>query len=60
MKTGSLLAIILFSLVAFAHLLRVVFGWEVTVAGETIPLWVSVIGVLVPAALAIMLWRESH
>lgn len=59
MKTGSLLAVILFSLVALAHLVRLVLGWEVTVAGETIPQWVSVVGVLVPATLAVMLWKEA-
>lgn len=59
MKTGSLLAVILFSLVALTHLVRLVLGWEVTVAGEIIPQWVSVVGVLIPATLAVMLWKEA-
>lgn len=59
MKTGSMLAIVLFALVALAHLVRVILGWEVTVAGEIIPQWVSVIGVLVPGTLASMLWKEA-
>lgn len=60
MKTGSLLSVILFILVALAHLIRLVLGWEVTVAGESIPQWVSIIGTVVPTAFAVMLWKEAH
>jgi len=60
MKTGSLLAMLLFILVAIAHLLRLVNGIEVTVGGWDVPEWVSVGGVIVPAAIAYMLWRESR
>ncbi len=60
MKIGSLLSIVLFSLVALVHLLRLIFGWEVLVEGEVTPMWVSVLGVLVPASLAVMLWREAR
>lgn len=59
MKTGSLLAVILLSLVALAHLVRLVLGWEVTVAGEIIPQWASIAGILIPATLAVMLWKEA-
>lgn len=60
MKTGSMLAMLLFILVAIAHLLRLVNGIEVTVGGWDVPEWVSVGGVIVPAAIAYMLWRESR
>ena len=50
MKTGSMLAILLFTLVAIAHLLRVLGGVEVTVGDWSIPQWVSVGGVIVPMA----------
>lgn len=59
MKTGSLLAIILFALVAAAHLLRLIFGISVTVDTWPVPLWVSVIGTVVPALLAWLLWKEA-
>ncbi len=59
MKTGSLIAIILFALVAIAHLVRLVLGAEVTVEANTIPQWVSVVGSIVPALVAFQLWRES-
>lgn len=60
MKPGSMLAILLFALVAIAHLLRLVNGLDVTVGGWSVPQWVSVGGVIVPAAIAYLLWRESR
>lgn len=60
MKTGSMLAILLFTLVAIAHLLRLVLGIEVTAGGWNVPQWVSVGGVFVPAMIAYLLWRESR
>jgi uncharacterized membrane protein len=59
MKTGTLLAIILFTLVAMAHLLRLVLGTEVIVADTPVPQWVSVVAVVVPAGIAWLLWKES-
>lgn len=59
MKTGSLIAIVLFFLVAIAHLIRLIIGAEVTVEGTPLPQWVSVIGVVVPALVAFLLWKES-
>ena len=59
MKTGSILAIIVFTFVAIAHLLRLIYNMDVTVGEWNIPQWVSVLAVIGPAAIAIMLWRES-
>jgi Na+/H+ antiporter NhaA len=59
MKTGSLLAIILLTLVAIAHLLRLVSGADVNVNGFAIPQWVSVGGFVIPALIAWLLWNES-
>lgn len=60
MKTGTLLSIIVFVLVAIAHVLRLIYGAEVTVEGTSIPQWVSILGVIVPALLAFLLWREGR
>jgi len=60
MKTGSMLAILLFILVAIAHLVRVVNGVDVTVGEWNVPQWVSVVGVIVPTAIAVLLWRERQ
>ena len=58
MKPFTKIAIAVFSLVAVLHLLRVIFGWEVIVSGIIIPLWVSVVGFIIAAGLAVLLWRE--
>jgi len=54
------IAAVIFALVACGHLLRLLMGWQATVNGWTIPMWVSYGGCLVPAALAVMLWREAR
>jgi hypothetical protein len=59
MKPFTTVAVVVFSLVALLQLLRVALGWEVTVNGIVIPLWVSVIGCVVAATLAVMLRREA-
>jgi Na+/H+ antiporter NhaA len=58
-KTGSLLAVIVFVLVAIAHLLRIIGGVEITVGETSVPQWVSVGGVIVPGLIAFLLWKES-
>ena len=60
MKRGSLLAIALLSLVSLAQFLRLIFRIELVANGVEIPLWVSVLGCLIPGAIAVMLWRESR
>jgi protein-S-isoprenylcysteine O-methyltransferase Ste14 len=60
MKTGSFLAAVLFSLVALAHLLRLVTGTPVMVGETSVSMWISVLGVILPAAIAWLLWRESR
>jgi hypothetical protein len=60
MKPASLIAVLAFSLVALAHLLRLVFRIEVLVGGATVPMWVSVVGLIVTGALAMGLWREAQ
>lgn len=60
MKIGSLLSIVLFSLVALVHLLRLVSGWEVIIDGWVAPMWSSALGVLIPGTLAFLLWKEAN
>jgi hypothetical protein len=54
------MAAVLFALIAFTHLLRLLLGWEVTVNGMVVPKWVSVPGSVITAGLALMLWREGR
>ena len=59
MKAGSKLAIMLFTFVAIAHLVRLLGGVDITVGEWSVPQWVSVAGVIVPLAIAGLLWTES-
>lgn len=60
MKPFTTLAVVVFTIVAALHLLRIVLGWEVVIQGTVIPMWASNVGLIVAAGLAIMLWRESR
>ena len=60
MKPASLLAVLVFSLVAIAHLLRLISQVEILVGGAVVPMWVSVVGLLVAGTLAVALWREAR
>ena len=59
-KPFAFLAVLVFGLVALLHLLRLVFGWEVTFNGAVVPIWLSAVGLVVAAALAAGLWWESR
>ena len=60
MKPFTTLAVVVFTLVALAHLYRLVRGLDVEVQGHEVPGWVSIVGLVVAALLAIMVWRESR
>ena len=60
MKAGSKLAILLLTLVAIAHFVRLLGGIEVTIGEWSVPQWVSGVGVIVPLVIGGMLWTESN
>lgn len=60
MKPFSAIAVAIFSLVATAHLCRLWQGWDITIAGHTVPMWASIHGAIVPGALAYFLWHEAR
>jgi hypothetical protein len=59
MKPATSITIILLILIAIAHLLRLVFQVEIVANGMTVPMWVSIVACIVPAALAVLVWREN-
>ena len=59
-KPFTLAAVVIFSLVSLLQLLRLLFGWEITINGMAIPLWASGVAFVVAAALAVMLSRERR
>ena len=58
-KTFSILAGVIFSLVAAVHVLRFVFRWEVTLAGWQVPPWISAVAFVIAAFLAYEGFRLS-
>jgi len=60
MKPFSLIAALVFGLVALLQMLRLFLGWPVVVNGFAIPLWASAVACLVAAVLAVMVWREAR
>jgi len=60
MKPFTTLAVFILSLIAVLQLTRFVQGWEVSVDGVTIPVWVSGVAFVIVGGIAAMLWRESR
>ncbi len=51
-KIFFLLTAVVFAGVGGSHLLRAIFGWDATIAGWSVPMWVSWVAVAVTAVLA--------
>ena len=51
---------VLFSLVALAHLLRIVYGMTIQIDEYVVPMFVSWIALAVPAGLAVWAFRISR
>jgi hypothetical protein len=60
MKPFTAIAILIFSLIACAQLLRFLFRVEVIASGITIPIWPSAIAAVIFGVMAYMLWRENR
>jgi len=60
MKPVTTIVVILLIAISIAHLMRLFFQVNVAVNGMIIPVWLSILGCIVPALLAFMLWRESR
>lgn len=58
--TGLRVACVVFGLLAVAQLLRVVVRPEVFVAGHSVPLWPSVVAVIVLCGLSLWMWKLSR
>jgi hypothetical protein len=50
---------VIFSLVALMHLLRLLTGFEVTLRGSPVPLWVNGMGLVVTGALAVWMFAAA-
>ena len=59
-KNYCIISGVFFALVALAHLIRIIEGMSVQVEDYSIPMWVSWIATVVPAALAIWAFRSAR
>lgn len=46
----------IFAVLAIAHVLRLLYGWEAVIAGFAVPMWLSIIAILVAGYLAYTAW----
>jgi hypothetical protein len=60
MKRFTRLAVVVLTLIAAIHLIRVLNGWEATVAGRVIPQWISALAFVIAGSLAFFVWREHR
>jgi hypothetical protein len=49
----------IFALIAILHALRLFYQWPAMIAGWTVPLWLSVVAVLVAGILSVLLWKSA-
>lgn len=59
-KTALSLAGIIFCFVALMHLLRWLFNVEVIIGGIVIPMWVSMLGFIIPTILALCMFAAIN
>jgi len=48
---------IIFFLVGLAHGIRLLVGWDVVLGGWSVPMWVSIFGVVLPWYIAFNGWK---
>ena len=59
-KPFTMVAAIIFAVIAVAHLYRLMTHFQIIIGSHTLPEWISYVGVVVPALLAYMLVKESR
>jgi len=57
--TALRVAAVVFGIFALGHLVRLISHAKVLVAGHHIPMWVSVVALIVAALLSFWMWRAS-
>ena len=60
MRPATKVGVLLFALIAFGHLLRVLFGWDVTIGATAVPMWPSLVVVVAFGVLSVMIYQENR
>ena len=58
-KPFTLIAVLVFAVMALLHVVRLFTHFQVIVGSHTIPMWASWVGLIVAGLLAVMVWREN-
>ena len=58
MQPFTRVAVVVLWLIALLQLVRFIAGWQITLNGAAVPLWLSALVATLAAGLAIMVWRE--
>jgi hypothetical protein len=56
----TLIAAAIFGLMAVVHAYRLVTHFQIIAGSHTLPLWLSIVGIVVTGILAVGLYRESR
>lgn len=59
-RTFSLVTAVLFFLMALLHAVRLLRGWQVTIEGAVVPIWISWIGLAIASYLAYQGFRLAR
>jgi hypothetical protein len=59
MKPATTIGVFFLALIACGHLLRVLLGWGVIINDTVLPMWPSLLVILVFGTLSVMIYRES-
>jgi hypothetical protein len=57
-KPFTRIAVIVLWAIALLQLVRFIAGWQITLNGAPVPLWLSGVVAVLAAGLAVMVWRE--
>jgi len=58
MKIATKITVLLLSLVAIVHILRLFLGWDFVIGGWSAPMWASYLAIAVTGGLAFFVYRE--
>lgn len=58
MRPFTAITVVGLVIVSVLHASRLLLGWDIAIAGWEVPVGVSVIGFVITAGLALMVWRE--
>jgi hypothetical protein len=59
-RTFSLVAAVVFGLIALGHVFRIVLGWSLTIQNSSVPMWASALAVVIMGYLAYEGFRSAR